>query len=147
MSCPLSLYYPKFISASYAYRVLRRIFLHSFSLPNLNIGKPINGDIFYMLVIVQIGLAIAQAIRRRLPTVAARVRAQVRSCEICGRQSGIGAGFIRVLRFPLLILILPAAPHSSLSITGGWYNRPISGRRTKWTESHPTPRRNYCSDC
>jgi hypothetical protein len=23
--------------------------------------------------------------------------------------------------------------------SGGWYNRPNSGRRTKWTQSHPTP--------
>jgi hypothetical protein len=22
----------------------------------------------------------------------------------------------------------------------GWYSMPISGRRTKWTQSHPTPR-------
>jgi hypothetical protein len=30
-------------------------------------------------------------------------------------------------------------PRSS-SIIRGWYNRPISGRRTKWTQSRPTPR-------
>jgi hypothetical protein len=30
--------------------------------------------------------------------------------------------------------------HSSPSIIRSWYNRPISGRRTKWTQSHPTPR-------
>jgi hypothetical protein len=29
---------------------------------------------------------------------------------ICGGQSGTGAGFIRVLRFPLPILIPPTAP-------------------------------------
>jgi hypothetical protein len=57
------------------------------------------------------GRAIAQAVSRWLPTApAARVRSQVRSCGICGGQSGIRAGFLRVLRFPLPILIPPSAP-------------------------------------
>jgi hypothetical protein len=43
---------------------------------------------------------------------AARVRFQVRSCGICDRQSGTGAGFLRVIRFPLPILIPPTALHS-----------------------------------
>jgi hypothetical protein len=34
------------------------------------------------------------------PLRPARVRVQVRSCGICGGQSGTGAGFLRVLRFP-----------------------------------------------
>jgi hypothetical protein len=42
-------------------------------------------------------------VSRRRPTARARVRAQVRSCGICGVQSGTGAGFLRV----------PTAPHSS----------------------------------
>jgi hypothetical protein len=54
---------------------------------------------------IRCGRAIAQAVSRRLLTMAARVRAQGRSCGICGGQSGIGAGFLRVLRFPLPILI------------------------------------------
>jgi hypothetical protein len=83
--------------------------------------------------------AIAQAVSRRLPTAAVWVRARVRSCGICGRQSGTEAGILRVLRFPLTILIPPTAPHSP-SIIRGWYNRPVSGRPTKWTQSHPTPR-------
>jgi hypothetical protein len=40
-----------------------------------------------------------------LATAAARVRSRVWSSGICGGQSGAGAGFLRVLRFPL-----PRAP-------------------------------------
>jgi hypothetical protein len=82
-----------------------------------------------------IGRGIAQAVSRRLPTAAARVRAHVRSR---GGQSGTEVGFVLVLQFPLPILIPPTAPHLS-SIIRGWYNRPVSGRRTKWTQSHPPP--------
>jgi hypothetical protein len=59
------------------------------------------------------GRAIAQADSRRLPTAAARVRFQIRSCGICGVQSGTEEGFILVLRFPLPILIPQNAPYSS----------------------------------
>jgi hypothetical protein len=86
-----------------------------------------------------LGRAIAQAVSRRLPIAAAWIRAQARSCGICGGQSYIGARFLRVLRFHLPILIPPTAPHSSSSIIRGWYNRLISGRSTKWTQSHLTP--------
>jgi hypothetical protein len=57
--------------------------------------------------------AIAQAVSRRLPTAAARVPAQVKSCEIFGVKSGTGAGFFRLLRFPLPIIIPPDVLHSS----------------------------------
>jgi hypothetical protein len=83
--------------------------------------------------------AIAQADSRRLSTSAARARVQVKSCGICGGQSDTVAGFLRVLRFPLPILIPPTAPRSSLIL--GWYNRPVSSRRTEWTQCHPTPRK------
>jgi hypothetical protein len=52
------------------------------------------------------GRAVAQAVIRWLPTAAARV-----ACGVCGGQSGIGAGFLRVLRFPLPI-IPPVSPSS-----------------------------------
>jgi hypothetical protein len=85
------------------------------------------------------GRAIAQAVSRRLPTAAAWVRAQIRYEGFVVDKMTLGVGFLRVLRFPLPILIPPTVPHSS-SIIWGWYNRPISGRCTKWTQSHPTPR-------
>jgi hypothetical protein len=59
-----------------------------------------------------------------LPTAAARVRAHVWSFGICGGQSGAGAGFLRVLQFPLPIFIPPIAPQSPSSIIWGLYNKP-----------------------
>jgi hypothetical protein len=44
---------------------------------------------------------------------------------ICGGQSGTGADFLRVLRFPLPIFIPPIAPQSPLSIIWSWYSRPV----------------------
>jgi hypothetical protein len=82
---------------------------------------------------------IALAVCCRLPTAAPQIRAQVRSCGIYARQNGTGAGFLRVFRFPLTILVLPTASHSS-SIIRDCYSGPNSGRRTKWPQSHPTPR-------
>jgi hypothetical protein len=91
---------------------------------------------------VWIGRAIAQAVSRRLPTATARVRAQVRAGGICGGHSGTGAGFLRVFRLVLPILIPPTAQHSSFIIRG-WYNKPDSGRRTKYTQSHGTSRNTH----
>jgi hypothetical protein len=65
------------------------------------------------------GLTIAQAVSRWFPTAAARVRARVRLCKICGGQSGTGVGFLGVFRFPLPILIPLTAPHSSSIIRAG----------------------------
>jgi hypothetical protein len=59
----------------------------------------------------QEGRAIAHAVSRWLPTAAARVRSRV-SSGICGGQSGAGAGFLLVLRFPLPIFIPPNSPSS-----------------------------------
>jgi hypothetical protein len=67
---------------------------------------------------------------------AAEVQALVMSCGICGGQSGTWAGFLWAFQFPLTIIPLPA-PHSSSSIIRDRYNRPKSGRLTKWTQFHP----------
>jgi hypothetical protein len=91
-----------------------------------------------------VGRATAQVLSRWLPTKKARVRSRVTSCEICGGQSGTGAGFLRTLELSLPILIPPAALHSS--IVKGWYSRAATGRRTKWAQSHSTPRNKTNSD-
>jgi hypothetical protein len=65
------------------------------------------------------GRAVAQAVSRWLPIAAARVRARVWSCGICGGQSGAGAGFL------LPIFIPPISPQSPSSIIWGWYSRSV----------------------
>jgi hypothetical protein len=79
---------------------------------------------------VDLGRAIAQEVSRWL-------RARVWSCGICGGQSGAGAGFLRVLRFPLPIFIPPVAPQSSTSIIWRLYNMPEEAA-VLGTWSHPT---------
>jgi hypothetical protein len=82
---------------------------------------------FYLLLTYdipqQLGHAIAEAVSRWLPTAAGRVRARFWSSGICGGQSGVGAGFLRVLRFPL-----PKPFHSTnfyiITITRGSQQRP-----------------------
>jgi hypothetical protein len=102
------------------------------------IGRHLKGNSRFPMKVLR--RVIAQVVSRRLPKAATRVRSQVRSCGICGGQSGSGASFLRVLRFLLPILIPPTAQHSS-TIIRSWYNRPVSGRRTKWAQSQPTPRK------
>jgi hypothetical protein len=81
--------------------------------------------ILYVTVMLHKGRAITQAVSRWLPTAAARVRARVWTCGICGGQSSAGAGFLIVLRFPLPIFVPPIASQSQPSIIWGWYNRPV----------------------
>jgi hypothetical protein len=84
-----------------------------------------------------IGRAVAQAVSHWLPIAATRVRARVWSCGICGGQSGAGAGFFRVLRFPLPNFISPSAPQSPSSIMWGWYNRPVVAAVPSWLSLTP----------
>jgi hypothetical protein len=58
----------------------------------------------------RLGRAVAQAVSRWLPIAAARVRVRA-ACGVCGGKGGTGAGFLRVLQFPLPI-ILPISPSS-----------------------------------
>jgi hypothetical protein len=64
------------------------------------------------------GRVVVQAVSRRIPIAMARVRARLRSCGLCGRQSSTGAGFLRVHRFPLP-LIPPTAQHHHPSFGAG----------------------------
>jgi hypothetical protein len=66
------------------------------------------GRLFSVELVSQI---IAQVVNRWIPTAEGRVRDRA-ACGICGGQSGIGAGFLRVLLFPLPIIIPPISPSS-----------------------------------
>jgi hypothetical protein len=72
---------------------------------------------------------IVQVISRRLPTAASRVRSQVKSCGICGGQSGIGAGFL--CQFPVLILL--AALYSFIVDITGSICSLCADRLTSWS--------------
>jgi hypothetical protein len=62
----------------------------------------------------------------RLPTAAARVRARIWSSGICGGQSGTGAGFLRVLWFPLPIFIPSNSPSSSQPLGAGTIDHSVA---------------------
>jgi hypothetical protein len=80
----------------------------------------------YPEVMYSHGSAIVPIVSLRLPA-AARVRTWVRSCGICGGQSGTGAVLLRILGSPMPI-IPPIAPRSGILGQN-------SGRRTKCTQS------------
>jgi hypothetical protein len=85
----------------------------------------------------EVGLsrAVAQAVSRWLPTVAARVRVRA-ACGVCDGQRGIGAGFLPSTS------VSPANHSTNFSIiiiTWGWHSRPISGCNAKWTQLDSTP--------
>jgi hypothetical protein len=88
-----------------------RIILHLQGLEPRNVGRPARSQSLYRLrypgsICKWIyGHDIVQAVSRRLPTAAARVRSQVMSCGMYGGESGTWAGFRRVLRLSLPVLI------------------------------------------
>jgi hypothetical protein len=47
----------------------------------------------YLIMLIILDRAVAQAVSHWLPTVAAWVRVQA-ACGVCGGQSGTGAGFL-----------------------------------------------------
>jgi hypothetical protein len=64
----------------------------------------------------------SRAVSRRLTTRRSGIRSQVRLCGIFGGPIGIGAGFLRVLRLPLPILISPTAPHLLIILSPTLYS-------------------------
>jgi hypothetical protein len=81
--------------------------------------------------LLRCGRAIAEAVSRCLPTTAARVQSRIWSSGICGGQSGVGAGFLRVLPFPLPF-IPPNSPSSQspgAGTIGQWVADVPSGPR------------------
>jgi hypothetical protein len=97
----------------------------------LNIGLIIGHKHCYLSQ--SCGRAIAQEVIRLLPTAAARVRVQVVKWDSWWTKWHWDR-FSPSNSVSLPIPIPPTAPHSSLSIIRGWYNRPISSGRTKWTK-------------
>jgi hypothetical protein len=75
--------------------------------------------------------AIAKKFSRQLLTAAVRIRSQVRYCGIYDEQYCNVVSCLRILLFPLPIIIQAIALHSSIILRCD----PL----TKWTRSHPTP--------
>jgi hypothetical protein len=76
---------------------------------------------------LSVGRVVVQEVSRRLSTAAARVRVRVKTCGICGGQSGALAGFLGVLR-----RIPVCAAHLSPSIIIRGCYRP----QCQWTRFH-----------
>lgn len=90
--------------------------------------------------------AIAQPVSPRFPPRRAGFEPRSGPVGFVVDRSGAGVGLLRVLLFPLPLLIPTTAPHQPSSIVRGWYNRLISDWRSKWTQSHlipKKPKRNY----
>jgi hypothetical protein len=58
------------------------------------------------------GRAIARAVSRRPSSSLVRFASQIKSCGICGEQSGAGALFLLAFLFTFLFLLPRTAPHS-----------------------------------
>jgi hypothetical protein len=84
------------------------------------------------------GRAIAEAVSRWLPTAVARVQSRVWSSGICGGQSGVRAGFLRVLRFPLPFIPpnYPSSQSPGAGTIGQWVADVPSGPSLDSTPHH-----------
>jgi hypothetical protein len=78
------------------------------------------------------GRAIAQAVTRRLSTAVARFDPRSSHVGFVVDNVALGHVFFEYFGFPANSHSTDCSPHSS-SIIRGWYTRPVSGRRTKWT--------------
>jgi hypothetical protein len=79
-----------------------------------------------------IDCAIAQAVSRRLLSKEACVHSQGSLYEICGVQSGLGQGILRVLMLSPVTIVPPLLRIHS-SVTWGMDNGPISVRSSTET--------------
>jgi hypothetical protein len=95
-----------------------------------------------------LGRVTAQAVSRRLPTAAALVQAQVRSCVVSGGENGNGAILLQVLQFLLPILIPPTASQSYLSSGTGKIGQLVTDVPSGLSLTHPKKlkkkKRFYC---
>jgi hypothetical protein len=82
------------------------------------------------------GRAVAQAVSRWLPTVAAQV-------HVWAEHVGFVVEKWHWARFSLSSSVSPANHHSTnfstIIITQGWHNRPIGGRSAEWIQLDSTP--------
>jgi hypothetical protein len=88
------------------------------------------------------GRAVVQAVSCWVPTAAARVRVRA-ACGVCGGQSVTGAGFLRVLRFPLPIIspVSPSSESPGAGTIGLWVAAVRSG--PSWTSPPTIPIKKY----
>jgi hypothetical protein len=86
----------------------------------------------------QVNLVTVRRLVAEFPLWRSGFETDVRSCGICGEQSG--ASYLLVLQVTLLS-ITPTAPHTHIIIIHihprGWYSRPKCGRHTKYAQYDP----------
>jgi hypothetical protein len=77
------------------------------------------------LTVISKGRTVAQAVSHWLPTAASRIRARVWQVGFVVEKMALGQVFLRVLRFPLPIFILPNSP-SSQSLEAGTIDHSVA---------------------
>ena len=97
------------------------------NLPKRNALSEIGKNWTEKYFLVFSGGAMAQAISRSAVTVEVRFRSPVCTCEICGRQNGVGQVLLRVLRF-CPANILPPVLHTHL-----YLHVAVTRRTTTWS--------------